>query len=105
LTIRNEPLNRRWSQPPVTAAGSPLRDRLLDGALDQRLPQTRLCANTALGARPSGADTDGRLLEAHSPRLQREANRRTYPRRPKTGPLLRREPEERLSITTFDPKA
>jgi hypothetical protein len=36
-------MKRRWSQPPVTAAGSPKRDRGLDGAPDQWLPP-RACA-------------------------------------------------------------
>src|ERR1700687_1314163 len=62
-----------WNQPPVTAAGSPLRDRGLDGALGLRLPR-RACARTkhrVIGSQ--SADTDRRSLEAYQPRLPTEA--------------------------------
>jgi hypothetical protein len=65
-------MNRRWSQPPVTAAGSPERDRVLDGALDQRLPP-RACARIKHWVPGQSAGTDRRSLEAHSPRPQQEA--------------------------------
>src|SRR5712692_8535826 len=64
-------LNPRWSQLPVTAAGSPHRDRGLDGAPDQPLPP-RACARTQHRVPGSHAATARRSLEAQ-PRLIKEA--------------------------------
>jgi hypothetical protein len=96
-------VNRRWPQPPVTAAGSPQRDRGLDGALDQRLP-LRAGARTqhwVTGLPESG--TDRRSLEAHSPRLTTEA---TSARTHQTQNQNRFEGGNyRAQLTTIDPKA
>jgi hypothetical protein len=55
-------MNPRWSQLPVVAAGSPFKDRGLDGALtNSLLPRAR--ARTKHWVSGS-ASTDRRLLEA-----------------------------------------
>jgi hypothetical protein len=86
-------VNRRWSQPPVFAAGSPARDRGLDGALDQRLA-LHACARTQHWVPAQLTGTDRRSLEAHSPRLITQATSARTPETQKPEPLLRRQPEK-----------